>query len=393
MKEIVIIGGGSAGVAFAQTAAKKVSSFASYASNSSEAIRITLIEKNKFFFHVFGSLRALVDVSIIPNLFVPYDNVVQGCDDHFVMKRATVKAINYSSKIVTYTSHEENDHDYSITYDYLILATGSTYPSPIKPHIAIETRQEMEESFRDTGKRIKNSQRILVIGGGAVGIEMAGELKAFYPHKTIMLLDRHTELLSNQNVPKVRPHIKKALEDHGVQLLLGQTLVGERFTEHQFGYKKLTTESGMVIESDAQLVCVGMKANTNLMTDPSCLDERSFIQVKDTMQVDHQNYENHVFVLGDASNHPTPKMGYWAMQQGSHLAESLIKHIMVGEALVPFDGPDTEAIIIPLGPRGGVTQLPLCGGFVVGNFMTRMIKSKDLMVEMSWKNLNAKMPK
>ncbi len=381
MKEIVIVGGGPGGVAFAQAAAKELSSY----TDADEAVRITLIEKNEFHFHVYGSLRGIVDESIIPKLFVPYDNAVQGYD-HFVMKTgSTVTAIDYSSNTVTYNSNS------FITYDYLVLATGSSYPS-IKPSSGISyTPKAMGDSIRETGTKIKESNRILVIGGGACGTEMAGELKVAYPDKTIMLIDKNTELLADQNLPKMRAPMKKALEDLGVELILGETLVGEKFSEHQFGFKELTTDSGSKIESDAQLICAGMKPNTSLMTDPLCLNERSSIKVKYTMQVDNPKYEN-VFVLGDASDHPSPKMGYCAEKQAAHLAESLIPYIMSGSALKPFDGPDTEMISIPLGPDGGLSQFPMCGGFVVGDFMTRMIKSQDLMVGMSWGNLNAKMP-
>jgi len=182
------------------------------------------------------------------------------------------------------------------------------------------------------------------------------------------------------------------LQELGVDLFLGQRLTGERFTSHEFVTKNLVTESGLIIESDAQLVCAGMKPNIDLMKDPRCLD-RKFINVKLNMQVDNSALEyEKVFVLGDASDHPTPKLGYWAGLQGQNLAKSIAQHIRKGKQLEEYVGPSREVLILPLGPDGGLTHLPLCGGIVAGNFLTRMFKSKNLMAGMSWEMLNAEMP-
>ena len=390
MKQIVVIGAGSAGVAFAQAAAKNLS--------PSEA-KITIIEKCEFFYHVFGSLRAMVDTTFIPKVVIPYDNAFSAYPD-VDLKFASVDSISYETNIVTYTPNASSDdaanpnppQQKTLQYDYLVLATGSSYPSPIKPQGMTRTPAAIKTELANTAKKIRSSSKIMVIGGGAVGIEMAGELKTFYPKKKIMLIDRNAELLSNQQVPKLRGPIKEALQELGVELFLGQRLTGERFTSHQFGTKNLVTESGLIIESDAQLVCAGMKPNSDLMKDPRCLDGH-FITIKLNMQVDSAALEyEKVFVLGDASDHPTPKLGYWAGLQGQHLAKSIAEHIRNGKQFEEYVGPSTEVLILPLGPDGGLTHLPLCGGLVAGNFLTRMFKSKDLMAGMSWKMLNAEMP-
>lgn len=380
MKHIVIIGGGCAGVAAAMNAAKKLS--------SSEA-KITLLEKRSYFFHSIGSLRAMVDTSFIPKICIPFDNVFKDCSNA-EMKFASVDSVEYEDRTVTFTPNSGNQE--TISYDYLIIATGSSYPTPIKPSSEKNSSQEdIEEQFRNTAQNIKDSERILIVGGGAVGIEMAGELKSFYPEKKVMLIDTHDELLSKQNVPKLRKPVHKALVDLGVEVILGQRLK-ERFSSHQFGTKSLVTEAGLTIESDAQLICVGMKPNTILMKDPECLDG-NFIKVTPTMQVNHSSakYKN-VFVLGDASNHPTPKMAYWAGQQGTHLAKSIVANVRNGKQIQPYMAPSNEALFLPLGPNGGVSQMPIFGGIVVGDFLTKMIKSKDLFTEKFWQDLNAEIP-
>lgn len=380
-KSIVVIGGGYSGIAFAQAAAKQL---------SSSNVQVTVIEKRKFQFHVIGALRACVDESFTPNLFIPYDNAFDGIDNA-TLKHGHVKSINYSSKEIMFQAggDEEKSTDTNIIkYDYLVLATGSTYPAPIQPET--NNQDELIESYRETAQKIKNCESILIIGGGAVGVEMAGEIKSFHPNKKVTLLDRNDGLFSSQNVPKMRKPAKDTLEAMGVEVVLGEDLT-ESVTSTEFVKKTLTTtKSGKVIESDAQILCFGMTPNISLMTDKSCLDGR-FISVKQSMEVDNPGYEN-VFVIGDASNHPTPKMGYWGMEQGKFLATSIADNIQNGNTFQPYDEPATEALFVPIGPNGGVSQLPICGGFVAGNFFTRMVKSKDLLSGMLFGALNAKVP-
>jgi NADH dehydrogenase, FAD-containing subunit len=341
--------------------------------------------------------------------------------------------------------YKKDSETLSLSYDYLVLATGSSYTHPIKPNpsppalvaTAVnqhhqkndaagnhpppssagagsdESREAIKQSLLETNKKIKNSNRILVIGGGAVGIELAGELKSFYPEKKIMLLSSSPELLSNQNVPKMRRPVKKALEDLGVELFLGQRIKKDMlppaaYQEHQFGTVSLETDQGVVIESDARLFCIGMSPTVDLMTDSNCLEDQTTsnsttsnkhgaIKVKDNFQLlaktsnTHTHYDNSyydsVFVIGDASNHPNPKLAYWGMEQGKHLGKALADSILYGKEVKPYMGPSTEALMVPLGPNGGISQLPLFGGMIVGNFLTKMIKSKTLFVDMFRKQL------
>ncbi|KAE9271702.1 hypothetical protein PF008_g30281, partial [Phytophthora fragariae] len=48
--------------------------------------------------------------------------------------------------------------------------------------------------------------------------------------------------------------------------------------------------------------------------------------------------------------------------------------------------------MLPLGPNGGVSQLPVMGGVVMGNLITKSIKSKDYFAGMVWKNMGAVIP-
>ncbi|GAB9471420.1 Pyridine nucleotide-disulfide oxidoreductase [Globisporangium polare] len=79
----------------------------------------------------------------------------------------------------------------------------------------------------------------------------------------------------------------------------------------------------------------------------------------------------------DASNHPTLKLAYWAGQQGTFLATELVAVLRSKQSAFTKPSPKVEVeallLLLPLGPCGGVSQLPVWGcGTVVGDTEWRL---------------------
>ncbi|KAE8964864.1 hypothetical protein PR003_g30002, partial [Phytophthora rubi] len=116
-------------------------------------------------------------------------------------------------------------------------------------------------------------------------------------------------------------------------------------------------------------------------------------KVNELLQLDNEKYSN-IFALGDSSNHDTPKMAFWAADQGKFLAAQLAAVVQKKQDGFnkPYPKVTTEAMILPVG-SGGVSQLPFCGGVVVGDWFTWRIKAKDFMAGRTWGSLGATPPK
>lgn len=54
-----------------------------------------------------------------------------------------------------------------------------------------------------------------------------------------------------------------------------------------------------------------------------------------------------------------------------------------------FDVLSSEAIVMPLGPKGGVGYIPLLWGITLGDFFTRLLKGKNLFADMAKKSVTA----
>ncbi|KAG6617249.1 Apoptosis-inducing factor B [Phytophthora cinnamomi] len=392
MTRIVVIGGGAAGINTLQALARKLT--------PADNTEVVLLEKNAYFYHVVGAPRAYVDASYAKKMFIPYDNAIPAQAAKFVrIVRGVATSISAETNEVSYQSIGSDDKQSETTeklpFDYLVLATGSTYSVPIKQDSREFARSATEAKLQEVRTAIDNSEKIVVVGGGSVGCEIAAEIKTKYPTKSVTIIEAHDKLISGNNLnDKFYTRLNASLGKLGVKVILGERLT-ERLNGNSLEKRTLRTDKGTEIESDIQLLCGGFNPLGQLVEemDSSLVTDRGAVKVNAQLQLEGDKY-GHMFALGDVSNHPSPKMAFIAGEQSKFLATELIAVIRKKQLgfTKPFKAPGTAAMILPLGPSGGVSQLPFWGGVVVGDWFTRTIKSKDFMASRIWSSLGATTP-
>jgi NADH dehydrogenase FAD-containing subunit len=190
---VVVIGGGYGGV----NAAKALDT----------DTNVVLVEPKDAFVHSVASLRALVEPAFLPRIFLPYDKLLtRGRVEHD-------RAIAVGAHRVLVASGKE------ITADYVVLASGSHYPFPAKSDVD-ETGRAIDK-FAGAHDRLQRAGRVLLVGAGAVGIELAGEIKYTWPEKHVMLLGAADDVLGDQFRPELRAELRAQLDEIGVELRLG----------------------------------------------------------------------------------------------------------------------------------------------------------------------------
>ncbi|OWZ01119.1 Apoptosis-inducing factor [Phytophthora megakarya] len=392
MTRIVIVGGGPAGINTAQALAKNLT--------EADKTEVIVIEKNAFYYHTVGAPRAYVDANFTDKMFVPYDNAFPKNATKFArIVRGVVTQISARTNEVLYRAIDTYDNESNATttlqFDYLVLAMGSTYTVPIKQDIHDYARSATESKLQEVRGHIAHANKILVVGGGAVGIEIAAEIKTKFSDKSVTILDANTKLLSSSNLrDKFYDKLNTSLAELGVNVILGERL-SERLSGNGFEKRTLRTTKGTTIESDIQLLCGGFHPVAQLVQDmdPHLVTERGTVKVNAQLQLEGVQYSN-MFALGDVCNHPSPKMAFIAGEQAKFLANELVAVIRKKQPgfSKPYEVAATEAMILPLGPNGGVTQLPMFGGIVMGNWVTRTIKSKDYFAGRIWASIGATVP-
>jgi NADH dehydrogenase FAD-containing subunit len=165
---VVVIGGGYAGVAAARAAEK-----------SSPDVEVTLVTSRELFLHYISGLRASVNSSWKERTLIPYDGVLARGT---VISGATVTGLNAVERTIS------TDTGISVAYDYLILATGYLSNKTAGGVGNAVHASDMKGAYAFRMEKIKAAERILVAGGGPVGVEMAGEIAWTFPEKKITLV-------------------------------------------------------------------------------------------------------------------------------------------------------------------------------------------------------------
>jgi NADH dehydrogenase FAD-containing subunit len=330
-RTVVVVGGGYGGT----LVAKELDADAN----------VTLVDPREGFVNAAASLRALTRPDWAPHAFFPFSTLLE---------RGRVvrdRAVSVDPKGVTLASGQR------VEADYLVLATGSGYSYPAKPNPEADDIAQQLDDLRRTHEELSGAGRVLILGGGPVGLELAGEIKDVWPDKTVIIVDRAGRLLPGF-LPEVRDGLHRQLDERGIELRLGTSLTAlPPVPAGQAAGFAVTTDKGEEIAAGIWFRAFGVQLNTGLLTDGQLtpLTDRGMIPVAEHLNV--RGYD-HVYALGDAADLPDPKMASYAMEHAAIVARN-IRAQLAGEQpnAVHTPAPDRR-ILLPLGTHAGVGQLP-----------------------------------
>lgn len=173
MARVAVIGGGYGGV----TVAKGLDPLAD----------VILIEQKDQFVHHAAALRAAVDTVWEHAIFMPYTNLLS----HGQVVRGTVSAVHGTTVHVF-------GHD-PIEADYVVFATGSTYPFPAKysSYRSSVAKARLEQLHEN----LSRARSVMIVGGGTVGIELTGELANAFPGLDITIVEASDQILAPPATP------------------------------------------------------------------------------------------------------------------------------------------------------------------------------------------------
>lgn len=350
---VAIVGGGYAGITVAQAL--------------DDHVDVVLIDPKDSFVHNVAALRALVDPAWHDRLFLPYDRLLR----HGRVVQSTVVAAGPTG--VHLTSGE------TITADYVVLATGSGYPYPAKmtANHAVAGRSRL----RQTSAELERSRRVLLLGAGPVGLELAGEIRSRWPDKAVTIVDPEREILSGGFVagfdPRVaaelRGSLRRQLTDLGVELVLGTSVRSQLPPAAQYGLFSCQTWSGRSLTADIWFRCFGRQPVSGVLSR-----DLSYSRMRDgRLKVEPDlrlATQRRVFALGDVAASGGLDSAVVAMEQGELVAAN-IRALLAGGPTRRYRC-EQPLFLIPLGPRGGASYSPTDG--VLDADVTAEYKGRDL---------------
>jgi NADH dehydrogenase FAD-containing subunit len=104
-------------------------------------------------------------------------------------------------------------------FEYLAIATGTRQNPPAQVRGAEKVDGCGE--LRNMQKHIESSKTIAILGGGPVGVQLAGDIKTFYEDKHVVLIHSRERLLPNFG-EVLHDYVVDAMARMGVTVMLGE---------------------------------------------------------------------------------------------------------------------------------------------------------------------------
>jgi len=349
-KRIAIVGGGYIGADLAKSLEDKA--------------KVTLIEQRSHFVHTPAMIRAVVEPGLLDRALIAYDKL---------LSRGTLVQARAAGIDEGGVALEDGTR---IDADYVVAATGSENATPFKAKGA-DIEALRAENARINGM-LKAAQSVAIVGAGAVGTELAGEIAHYMPEKDVTLISDQAALFPDMP-PKLGTALKAKLEAAGVTLVLGARADNlESLTEPYAG--KLTLSNGQSVAANVIFPVIGSRGSSDLLEALPGAEKGSANRVKVDGWMRPSSLPN-VFAAGDVADAGDGMTIVATSRQLPWLKKTLAS-LLDGKTLeevkpyAPWK-PGKAPILIPLGPEKGNSFLVL---FTAGDFLTRMMKGKDLFL-------------
>lgn len=363
---VVIVGGGFGGI----TAARQL---------RHENVDITLIDR-----HTYNTFQPLLyqvaTASLNPGDITWFLRALRTYQSNINFLKGTVVGMDHDAKTISL------DNGAHVEYDKLIISVGATtnffgvpgaaeHAHPLyRRSQALAVRDQMFTHLEDAAiNGMERDLRIIVVGGGATGVETAGafaelrniDMPTTYPeldtaHTHITLVEMLPHVLAPFH-PNLREYARKSLIKRSVDLRLNTAV-------------KEVREDGVVVDSDGEqeFLQAGLVVWASGITAHDIVKDWGVPQGKGgRIEVDEhfrvRGFEN-VFAVGDVGvnpDNPLPQLAQPAIQGGKH-AGKFIKAELAGKNIKTFKYRD-RGTMATIGRSSAVAQiayLPRLKGFV-----------------------------
>lgn len=306
-QSVVIIGAGHAGL----TLAREIRA-------NCKTTEITLISREEVRGYYKPNLSKALSMNKVPDqLVMKQAKTIADELNVQLLSQMTVIDIDAERKeIKGLFNDSEESTVMTVPYHSLVLATGA---SPIRLPIERDLNTTLLsinnlEDYEVFRARIEQKKKILIIGAGFVGCELASDLISNGYDVDIVDL---CEWPLQRSMPEMMgTEIKKAMMEQGVNWHLGVTLVS--VTPNDQGFMTGCLSDGTTIQIDEIVSAVGLAPNTRLARDAGVIVQRG-IEVDEYSMTSQPD----IYALGDCVEYQGATLPFIA--PATHAAKALAK--------------------------------------------------------------------
>ncbi|EOO02375.1 putative pyridine nucleotide-disulfide oxidoreductase-like protein [Phaeoacremonium minimum UCRPA7] len=360
------------------------------------SVDVTIVDERDGFYHLIGSPLAFASEAYADKAWVKYEDVVplQAPNVHVI--QGTVNGVDCSAKTATITESGQTSTR-ELTYDFLVVASGLRRVFPVVPQ---SLRRKMY--LFETGDHIRAvtnaTDGVVVVGGGAVGIEMAAELKLLQPNIKVTLVHSRDKLLSSEGLPDdAKDRALELVQEAGVETLMNHRVADLKETTRSDGQTitdiKFTNGESMTASRVIMAVSRSIPSTTYLPSE--ALDQEGYVKIQPSLNfpVEVPNSGHH-FAIGDLAAWSGIKRCGGAMHMGYYAASNI--HQVMLQQLQGRDPKFNELAEIPpmIGLAVGKKAMSYGPGQGVmsGEDVMEVFFGDDLGFTICWKYLKLGLP-
>ncbi|KAI5921535.1 hypothetical protein F4810DRAFT_331600 [Camillea tinctor] len=360
-KTVVILGGAFAGIQVAHRLLK-------YTKPHVKDLKVILVSKNSHFFWNIASVRAIVPGVLKEEQYsLPIEKgFTKYSPEDFEFIVGGAENVDVDAKTVKVSTAGGGEK--VLSYDHLVLATGTRCVDNGVPWKSNGTHEEVTESLKQIQDKVQAAKHIVVAGAGATGVEVAAELGFEYKgDKEIILLSGDKEVLGGDSIAS---NAAAELKKLGVQVRGSARVAGANALPD--GKTEVVLQSGDKITTDLYLPTMGMAPNTEylpakLLTDKKFVDVNEFYQAKGTEDV---------WAAGDIVWKPRGSFVLTDKQAGG-IAKN-IDAALRGKPPTPVKTLPMDVFLVATGRSRGCGRM---GPVKTFSYMVYMIKGKTLGIQ------------
>ncbi|KAJ3257809.1 Apoptosis-inducing factor 2 [Boothiomyces macroporosus] len=373
-KHIVILGGSFAGI----SALKGIVEGLAKTNH-----KVTLITKDAFAFNNIAAPRALVEEEIVEKIVTPYDTSAffQKHKDTLSLVVANIESVHRNHVIV---KKQNSDASEQINFDIAVVALGTSYPFPYKP--TTSNAQEWKDHLAKVRSELKTAKNVVIIGGGPVGVEVAGEIATDLPDIKVTLVHSQEKLMKYTS-PKFSARLEEMMNKKNVKFLLNERVkdVNGGQIETKAGAQTVNLESGKSLDADYVFACTGGTPNSAPLKNGelSSYVNKGYLRVNEFLQV--PDFPN-IFALGDIADLAEVKLAANIRSHAPVLVANVLQYVLQPDTPLKktYSVSNFKFAVATFGRNGGAMMV---GSMVFGDWVTKNVKSKGLFADFISANL------
>ncbi|EPS25541.1 hypothetical protein PDE_00475 [Penicillium oxalicum 114-2] len=371
--QVVIIGAGVSGLTVAHSLLREVSD-----------IKVVLINPSQSFYWNIASPRIIAK----PNAFqheqylIPIRDAFAAYPQHtFEFLAGVAIAINVTGQTVAVRLNESSDTR-DIPFDHLVIASGSTNPSstgivtetpiPLKP----SNRDDLLEVIENAQRVIADAKEIVVGGAGPVGVEVAGELAEALAGQATITLVSSTDRVLPMLKPAASAMAESKLQQFGVNILTSVKVTKVQPSTDCSQTSNVVLSDGTKLSADLYIPTTGAIPNNNFIP-AELLDKNGWVNVNEELRVQSANGSVlPIYAPGDINTNDM-RLYFKAAAQAKVAAANVAADIQGKGGRKTYDQGEKVLMMVPVGETGGTGQM---FGFVIFNFMVKLVKGRDYFI-------------